>query len=59
MPTSPHNNYEQVKAARRRLENRIRLDCLDLERRKADPEEIKTALQAALEFWRGEIQDIE
>ena len=51
-------SWEEARAARRRLENWIRLDCLDLERRKADPEEIKTALQAALEFWRGKIQDI-
>ena len=50
-------SWEEARAARRRLENWIRLDCLDLERCKADPEEIKTALRAALEFWRGEIQD--
>jgi hypothetical protein len=51
-------DYEAVKAARRRIENRIRVDCADMERAGIDPEEIETALQATLEFWRGEIQDI-
>ena len=51
-------DYEAAKQARRRLENRVRVDCADLERAGVDPEEIEIDLQATLEFWRGEIQDI-
>jgi len=52
------NDYTEVRAARRRLENRIRTDCADLQRAGADPEELEIALQATREFWLDELQDI-
>lgn len=50
--------YEDVRAARRRLEERIRADLADMERNGTDPEEILMAIAATLEFWRDEIEDL-
>ena len=55
-------DWGEIRRSRRRLEEIIRGDLADLEHRWPENpevlEDIEITLRATIEFWRGEIQDI-
>lgn len=52
-------NWDDIRVARRRLEDQIRKDCARLETTSVDPEEIYQALESCRAWWSGELQDVE